>query len=156
MNSKPLEPKRPRPVESFGPELFAALLAASTKEVRIPMTYRQGVRFRQRIHQMREAMRLSRHPKYETCTRVRIGIELPSDCVTMKSGRHRVPTDRGIMVTVVLSPNDSEFSDILSKAGVQLPSEIESETSPVLDREYDLSTLESMFGDIKKEPGDGS
>jgi len=60
------------------------------------------------------------------------------------------------MVTVVLSPNDSEFSDILSKAGVQLPSEIESETSPVLDREYDLSTLESMFGDIKKEPGDGS
>lgn len=153
-NTTELRPreKAPRPVESFGPELLAALLKGATEEVRVPMNWRQAIRFRQRVHQMREAMRRTSHPKYELCTKVRIGIELPPGTPTVKSGRHKVPSDPGIKVTLVLSPNDSEFGPLLAAAGVRPLDEIEASTKSV-EREAPASmdTLEAMFGDLKQE-----
>lgn len=150
----PLEPtkreKAPRPVESFGPELLAALLKGATTGVTVPMTWRQAIRFRQRVHQMRESMRKTSHPKYELCTRVRIGIELPTGCVTVKSGRHLVPTDKGVEVKLVLSPNDSEFGPLLAAVGIDPLGKVE--TEPLVRTEaQNLDTLEAMFGDIPKE-----
>lgn len=155
-NPQPPPEKAPRPVESFGPELFAALLKGATEEVKVPMTWRQAVRFRQRVHQMREAMRRTSHPKYEICTKVRIGIEVPFDCPTVKSGRHKVPVDKGIKVTLVLSPNDSEFGPLLAAAGVRPLAEIEATTEPLwhepsVPSTENLDTLEAMFGDLKED-----
>lgn len=154
-NSQPPE-KAPRPVESFGPELLAALLKGATEEVHVPMTWRQAIRFRQRVHQMREAMRRTSHPKYELCTKVRISIDFPPDTPTTKSGRHLVPVDRGIPVKLVLSPNDSEFGPLLLAAGIRPLDEVEAATEP-LGPEPTLDTLEAMFGDIPKtEDASGS
>lgn len=145
--------KAPRPVESFGPELLTALLKGATQEVSVPMTWKQAIRFRQRVHSMREAMRRTSHPKYELCSRVAITIELPLGTPTEVSGRHRIPTDRNIGVRVILSPNDSQFGPLLAAAGIRTPEEIAATTESVVPQaEPTLDTLEAMFGDIKKEP----
>lgn len=113
-------PKSKLPVESFGPELLQALMAGALGEVKLKMPYGRAARFRQRIYQLRHAMRQAGHEKYELCSRVRISI-VWSDGSGIDT--HARP-DRGREALVVLSPHDSEFSSALLDAGlgISLPS----------------------------------
>jgi hypothetical protein len=130
-----------------------ALLRGATEEVTLSMTFRQAIRFRQRVHQLRESMRKSSHPKYELCTKVRIGLEFAGDTPTQKSGRHRVPIDRGVQVRLILSPNDSEFGPILAAAGIRGLDLVEAQTKPLPSAEATtLDTLDQMFGELKDPP----
>jgi hypothetical protein len=110
-----------RPVESFGPKLMAALLIGATKGLSFKTTYAKAVRFRQRAYQLRAAMREAKHEKYSLVARIRISITWPMDTDLVPSGRHSIPDDRQSPVTLSISPNDSEFDDLLDGAGVSLP-----------------------------------
>ena len=155
MSKQQPPPKLSRPVESFGPELLAALLKGATEEFFVPMTWRQAIRFRQRVHSMRTVMRETGHPKFALCSKVSIGIELPPGTQTVKSGRHSVPIDKGVQVQLRLYPNDSEFGPLRAAAGVQTEAEIEAATKTVLPNSNTpgLDPLDSMFGELKKDPG---
>jgi len=114
------KPKPPRPVESFGPGLFAILLKAATTRIEYRMSYRRATNFRMRLHQLRHAMRLSSHEHYGLVSRVRITVRWPEGTPTLKADRNEVPRDRSTTCEVVLQPNDSEFDDLLAEAGIQL------------------------------------
>ena len=116
--NKPIIAKPQRPVTSFGPEILSALLQGATGQLKLSMSYKTGVRFRLRIHQLREAMRNTGHEKYELCARVRVSIAWPDGTPTEKQGRHVIPIDRNTLCTVTLQPNDTEFAGILRDAGV--------------------------------------
>src|SRR5678816_2029259 len=82
-------------VESFGPELLAALLSAATGELRpIRLPYNKAVRFRQRLYQLRHAMRKSNHEKYHLVCRVRITISWSDEVETELKGEHRIPINK--------------------------------------------------------------
>lgn len=142
------KPKPPRPVESFGPELFALLIRAATTQVQFPLSYRRATRLRQRLHQLRESMRRSAHEHYELVSRVRITIRWPDDTPTQKKGRTDVPTNINVECEVTLQPNDSEFGDLLERAGINiaLPS---NGTQPGTD----ATTIDQMLGGGSFESG---
>lgn len=148
---KPFIPikSKPRPVESFGPEILAALLRGATEPLVLPMPYKLGVRFRLRVHQLREAMRCTNHEKYKLCARVRVTIEWPLGTPTEKSGRHIIPSDRNTMCVVTLKPNDTEFADLLLSAGIDPLSGTIIELPAPDIKHPDLSALEEMLKDIK-------
>lgn len=165
------KPKPPRPVESFGPEILAALLRGAKGHVEMEVTYRQAIRFRQRVHSLRNAMRLAAHPKYELCSKTCIGIEIPAGTEVVRSGRHFVPVDRGAKVKLILSPNDSEFAEMLAQAGIKPLAQVEAETKPVPEvTKYvppgeraaerkaarQMTTLEAMFDEIGDPEAEGS
>lgn len=109
--------KKPRPIESFGPEILAALLKGATDPIEFTVSYKTAVRFRLRVHQLREAMRRSGHPKYELASRVRVSIVWPEGTETVKQGRHFIPLNRDTKCRVLLRPNDSEFAAALKGIG---------------------------------------
>lgn len=138
--------KPPRPVESFGPEILAALLKGATEPLVLTMSYKMGVRFRLRIHQLRESMRRNGHDKYNLCARVRVTIEWPKGIPTEKQGRHIIPLDRDQLCKVTLKPNDTEFADFLSAAGVDPLSGVSHEDLP--EGERPISDLDDMLRDL--------
>lgn len=118
---------RKYPIESFGPEIMAALTKGSTETVVIHMpTWRAAVRFQQRLHMLRKAMRDSNHPLYPATARVSCKLEWGADAgygVEVKTvivGKgNRVPENRDTKTRVTLSPRDSEFTEVLQKAGLK-------------------------------------
>ena len=151
MNDQPQKrskPKAPRPVESFGPEILAALLRGATEMVQLPISYKLSIRLRLRIHQLREAMRKAAHPQYHLVARVRVTIQWPPDTKTVKQGRHNIPEDRNTKCLVTLQPNDAEFADLHREAGVdpQLGSEPITEDHQVLPPSA-LEDILKNFGD---------
>lgn len=114
------------PLESFGPEIMAALLRGATQTVRIPTTYRLGVQFRRRVHQLRGRMKEEGHPEYALAARTKVqllfGPEAGLEPVPTRRGpgtRHILhPEDPSVPAVLVLSPHDSEFTSLLSKAGI--------------------------------------
>lgn len=141
------KPKTPRPVESFGPELFATLIKAATSRVELKMPYRNATRFRMRIHQLRESMRKSGHEHYELCSRVRVTIRWPTGAETEKiGGRHQVPVNRSIVCQVVLQPNDAEFASVLrEQAGIDPLAHSEGDSVFALDSEG----IDRLLDDLK-------
>lgn len=115
-------PKRPpKPVESFGPELFQALVDGSKREIILKLPYDQAVRFRLRINQLREAMRQVEHPKYLAVSQARITIKWPPDTATRKyPGGNLWPVNKKVLCDVIVSPNDFEFRSALQSAGVTI------------------------------------
>lgn len=108
-------PKRAYPVSSYGPELMAALVKANREPVTLDFPNRRiAAKFQLRINQLRAAMRGENHPDYPFAARVvcsllwgeRIG--KPEDPKGEKAAR------------IILKPRDSEFSDVLKNAGVDL------------------------------------
>ena len=141
-------------VESFGPELLAALLSAATGSlppVRLP--WNKAIRFRQRLYSLRSAMRKAKHDKYHLVCRVKITISWPQDIPSERTGEHRVPADKHTICDVTLSPNDSEFSTALKNAG--LDTSLGIETTELLpppspkEKPSEMDILEALLNDIK-------
>ena len=141
--------KTPRLVESFGPELLAAILKGATAPFTLEMSYKFGVRFRQRIHQLREAMRVAKHEKYSLVARTRVSIEWPDGCQVIKTGRHVVPVDRNVKCKVTIQPNDTEFGDILIAAGIELGGDMDTLLHHEPSVSHDISVLDDMLKDLK-------
>lgn len=115
-------PRPPKPVESFGPQLLAALLEGAKREVVLPLTYRQAVHFMQRIHELRAAMRRTKHPEYTAAAQARFNLSWPDDTPVKKSSRNvTIPVNPNTPCTLKLMPADSEYTAVLQKAGVTVP-----------------------------------
>ena len=108
------------PVASFGPELMAALLQGAAHDYSIQMPWKIAVRFRQRVYQLRAAMRAEKHEKLDLVSRVRIIVSWPKGTrLTKVAGNSfEYPHDPNTECTVRIAPADSEFADILNKAGI--------------------------------------
>jgi hypothetical protein len=112
---------RKTPVSSFGPELMATLLAGATSEKVIPMPYREAVRFRLRLYQLRYAMLQENHPQAQNVRRVFIRVIWHDHVEVVKSSRGvKRPKDRDTPCKVIVAPQDSEYLAALNKAGIQV------------------------------------
>jgi hypothetical protein len=132
------------PIESFGPEIMAALLRGSRERVDIPLeTYRKGAGLQRRIHHLRKLMRDQNHPQANIVSRTRTsllwGRRAGYEDVEEKINSNGVhyPTDRSCPVILRLAPFDSEFTDALTKAGISLPEIGEPPTAPPAQEEVD-------------------
>lgn len=106
-------------VESFGPELMAALLQGAAGKFEVSMPYRKAIKLRQRIYQLRLAMKQANHDKHKLVARTRVTIEWPEDTkVTRTQQGVSYPNDRGVMCRVLVQPADSEFKELFEQAGV--------------------------------------
>lgn len=112
------------PLESFGPEIMAALLRGGREELKLATTYRLGSVFRRRVHQLRARLREINHPEYPIAARTKVQLMWgkraglpPVDETRNRNGVTR-PIDPDAPALLILSPRDSEFTDILSQAGV--------------------------------------
>ncbi len=125
----------PRPIESYGPELMAALLKGAVSTFTMEMSFQRAVRFRQRIYQLRFAMEAQGHPKYNLVSRVRTTIRWPEGTELVPCGHYFSPKDRTVTCQITISPNDSEFADDLRRAGVTVEGEPLAEDVPIAPEE---------------------
>lgn len=105
------------PVSSFGPELMALLIKASRERVEVPCeSMTQMKNLQMRIQMLRGAMNRERHPQYVIATRVHTSCQWDFDKhpSTKKTQFPRNAEN----CRLVLYPRDSQFADILAKAGV--------------------------------------
>jgi hypothetical protein len=135
--------KRPlplKPVESFGPEIFQALVEGSKRRIELRLPYAKAVYFRMRVNQLRNQMRLQGHEGYSAVSQARLTIAFDSATPIRKSRRGvRIPMDVNVPVTLIISPSDSEFADILAQAGVMVPQlSNETSTAPSIPIEDDV------------------
>lgn len=118
------------PIESFGPELMAALIAGSTKEFRFDLSYSNAVKFRRRIHQLRARMREESHPQAKLVERARVSIlwgaeaGFPEPLLRKTDNSNRVPVDLNTRTAVIIKPYDVEFSAALKLAGLQVDTSV--------------------------------
>lgn len=121
-----MRPRSKLPIESFGPELMAALIHGSLKEFRFPLPFNDAVKFRRRIHQLRSRMREEKHEKATLVERARVSILLgkeagfPDPEYQRISNGGRVPRDRSAPALIVIKPYDVEFNAALKAAGVDI------------------------------------
>lgn len=106
-----------RPVSSFGPELLELLVRGAQKEISIPCPSMKFMKnLQMRIHLLRGAMQRAKHPQYDLATRARTSCRW--DFKRFPSTKHRqFPSDAEECV-LVISPNDSQFTDVLKAAGI--------------------------------------
>jgi hypothetical protein len=141
-------PRPKTPIDSFGAEVFNALVEGSKRRIELRMPYRDAVRLRLRIHRLRAQMRVEGHPLYGLVLKAELRIELPPNTSTKVSSRGvHTPTDKATAVSLVISPRDSDFVDVLSKAGVKVPTL----TSEQFDDDLASPTpsLDDLMKDIK-------
>lgn len=117
--------KKPRlyPIESFGPEILAALIKGSKETVTIPFpSYRHAYHFTMRLSQLRSQMALQKHPLSSVVMRTKFSLDWgqhQTEAGTRYNHRRAaIPVDRNIATTVILSPRDSEFTSALKRAGI--------------------------------------
>lgn len=97
------------PVSSFGAELLAVLVKGATERVEIPCpNMKVMMALQMRIQMLRGAMGREKHPQYELVCKAR---------TSRNWDRDEDPKGEKTSVLVV-QPNDRQFGDILSKAGV--------------------------------------
>lgn len=117
----PRPTRPPKPIESFGPELLAALIEGSKRPVVLKLSWNKAAHFRQRVNQLRNAMRLKDHPQYRAVSQAKVSISWPEGTKTKKyPGGNVWPEDPMTLCTLTISPQDSEFKDILEAAGVKV------------------------------------
>jgi hypothetical protein len=145
------------PLESFGPEILAALVKASKEEITIELpSVREAWRFQQRIHQLRKRMRDSSHEQYPLAARVKVqilwgekaGYEKVEE--KMNSKGLWLPVDTSVRAKVRLSPRDQEFRDALNAAGVKLEDlkDAEQILDNIIPKGPDHSAIEDIMGDL--------
>jgi hypothetical protein len=123
---------------------MAALMRGALSEgLTVNAPWKVAVHFRQRIYQLREAMRKSDHEKYSLVARVRVTIELPEGCESSMVRGSPVPKDRNAIVKLVLRPNDSEFDSMLGDAGLTIKS------IDVADGDEGSKNLEDLLRDLE-------
>ena len=131
---------------------MALLLKGALEKVELPMSWNRAVRLRQRIYQLRTAMKSLEppHDKYSLVARVRITIELPPGTPEKRSGNNLVPVDGKTLAKLILRPNDSEFDDVFDKAGVELhePAAADIVPSSSDDAPDQMSVLEEILKDL--------
>lgn len=116
--------KRRASIESFGPELLAALVKGSREPVTVKVPYRTAIALTQRLNKLRYIMQHKGHSLYSIVARVKIttawgeraGLP-PADEVRSRKNVAR-PVDPEAPSVLTLSPHDSEFTDALRAAGV--------------------------------------
>lgn len=105
------------PVSSFGPELMELLIRGSKEEVRVPCDSMKQMKFLQmRIQTLRGAMAKERHPQYAIATRARVTCEWNFKKHPSRKGLQFPPEAEECVL--VIRPQDSQFSEILAKAGI--------------------------------------
>lgn len=118
--------RTPRGVESFGPEVFEALIEGSKREIVLELPYKKAVAFRQRANSLRAAMREAGHEKYkivaQTTLRIVWGRDAGYDETAEKrsSQNVRFPVSKLVPAKLIISPADNEFGEALRKAGVTI------------------------------------
>jgi hypothetical protein len=111
-------PPSKTPIESFGSELFTALIEGSKRKIEIQTTYRTAVKIRLRVHQLRARMREESHPLYSVAARTRVTISWANTIEVTSHTKAKFPKDLNAPVTLTFAPQDSEYGDIFKKAGV--------------------------------------
>src|SRR5687767_3118529 len=118
MNDKPQQAKRsPPPVATFGAEILSALIQGSVSEYKVPMPLGKAIKFRARVHSLRARMAQERHPQYPVVARTLVRI-LDNETGYPINLRARPRPDPDAMVTVLIAPNDSEFTEYLTRGGI--------------------------------------
>lgn len=116
------KPRSPRPVESFGPEIFQALVEGSKRKIELELPYDKAIYFRLRVNQLRHQMRSQGHPLYSVASQAKVTISWPEGTHIRKSSKGvRIPVDPKTLVRLTIAPADSEFAEALSKVGVNVP-----------------------------------
>lgn len=113
--------RKQTPLESFGPELLAALIKGGREEVRIPFPqYRQASYFRARLHQLRNVMRSENHPMASVASKARVILLYgeKAGLAPVPDSGPKGPKDRSVPAVIVIKPQDAEFATILAAAGV--------------------------------------
>jgi len=111
---------RTPPIESFGPELMAALLAGSKGEHKLQLPYRSAIKFRQRVYQLRRAIQDAKHPEAAAVAKTRVLIKWPESTATYTSKKKvSWPQDPKTICDVIIAPYDSEFSAALKASGIE-------------------------------------
>jgi hypothetical protein len=133
------------PIESFGAELFTALIEGSKRKIEVQTTYRNASHLRMRVHQLRQRMREEGHPLYPIAARCRLTITWEGNT------KHSFSKNPDMPVTLTFAPHDSEFADLFKSAGLELNPT--SNLSEALDEPTDAAerplTLEDLFKDFK-------
>lgn len=94
-------PRNPPPLSSFGPELQTALRKGIDREYRITFaSHDMATRFKQRVNQLRQAMKHENHADWKNLYRVGLY------------------NDRRDSRVVIIAPKDYEFNSFLDAAGV--------------------------------------
>lgn len=122
MNEKK-EPRPAAPIESFGAELFNALIQGSKERFEIKdISYRDAVKFRQRCHMLRNRMREDNHPLTKVAARTKFRIEWDHSKIETLFNKKRVayPKSPDAKVNLIIEPHDNEFRDILKSAGFDI------------------------------------
>lgn len=106
------------PVSSFGPELMELLIRGSKEEVRVPCESMKQMKFLQmRIQMLRGAMAREKHAQYPLATRARTTVTWNTEKHPSRKGK-QFPMDAEDCV-LIIRPNDSQFAEILEKAGIK-------------------------------------
>lgn len=117
----PQSKRIPKPIESFGPEVFQALIEGSKKEIRLPLSWRKACYWRHRANALRAEMRRQNHPQYKVMSGATLRIEIPPGTDIKKSSRNvSCPKSPEAPVFLVISPADAEFGEALRKVGVEI------------------------------------
>lgn len=121
------ERKSKEPIEAFGPQLMAALVAGGRGRVVIKFEQGDGVgkkfahTFQRRIHTLRQRMRELNHPDYAVAMRAQVRLVWGPKAVKEGASPSWIPDDRGIKgAWVIITPRDSEFNSALAASGVHV------------------------------------
>lgn len=132
----PNRTRAPKSIESFGPEIFEALIEGSKREIVLELPYKKAVAFRQRANALRAAMREAGHEKAkivaQTTLKIVWGKEAGFEETLEKRNTQNVrfPISKTTPAKLIICPADAEFGDALRKAGVELrPLSAKPETS---------------------------
>ena len=112
------KPRHKPPIESFGAELFNALIEGSKRKISIQTTYRNAIVLRLRVHRLRHRMQEENHPLYPIAAKTKISIIWPPDTEVITTSKHiKYPKSSSAPVTLTFAPHDSEFADLLKSRG---------------------------------------
>lgn len=108
------KPRRRRlfSVESFGPQVMQLLLHGAKGLSEFDLPWNQAIRLRQRIYQLREAMRREKHELYPLVSKVKLNIPEHPD------PRKPPPSGKLTSVHCILGPGDHEYEGLISELGI--------------------------------------
>lgn len=117
--------RAPPPLESFGPQLLAALARGSRETLTLDFpSYSAAVHFTIRINLLRKRMQLDKHELYPVVARARISYDwgsragyAPLSDKVERMRRDRRP-DGNPPTKVTIRPQDEQFNEVLTRAGV--------------------------------------
>ena len=110
---------RSPPIESFGPELLAALIRGSREEVVVRFaTWKKAKAFQIRAMHLRRVMKDEKHPLYPIVARARISLDWVNPNGLRVPGHKCPPTNPP--TTATIRPHDDQYSTELREAGITI------------------------------------